>query len=338
MKNKTIYIIGNGFDMHHGYKSGFADYGNWLKENHKDIYYSFESEWFDIPDCEDENGRRNSDWYNWWSSFEKRMGEITLRRYIENTAYIAFAEAADTEERRAYHIYAGERIADNDFSRLINQIKGTFREWIQTLHPGIGFKKLPIKTEEAFFINFNYTPTLERIYHVRKESILYIHGAADSEEYVLGHGKLYSEIEEMAESDEECPANIPVEDIEQWYNAHTDDFMTDQVRQKAIERFCELRKDVEQIIEDNKDTFNKFGTIEQIKIYGFSFSDIDTSYLYEIISHINVNETKWEISYFSNTDKENIDRFIKEARLPEKMITKIRLTDIQIDPQLKLFD
>lgn len=109
-------------------------------------------------------------------------------------------------------------------------------------------------------------------------------------------------------------------------------------KQKAIERFCELRKDVEQIIEDNKDTFNKFGTIEQIKIYGFSFSDIDTPYLYEIISHINVNETKWEISFFSNTDKENIDRFIKEARLPEKMITKIRLTDIQIDPQLKLFD
>lgn len=332
MNGKKLYIIGNGFDLHHRYKSGFCDYGRWLKEKHEDIYNSLESEWFNIPD-EDEDS--NYEWRNWWSNFENNIGEISLRRYIENTADIAFFEAADAEERRAHHIYAGERIANSDFLRLANQINGTFKEWIQTLHPGVEFKKLPIEAENAFFINFNYTPTLEKTYQISKDSIFYVHGSIDSEEYILGHGKSYVEIAEMAESDSECPTDIPIEEMAQWYNAHTDDYMTDQVKQKAIEQLYGLRKNVEQIIENNKEIFKGFESVEQINIYGFSFSNIDIPYLFEIISHINLNKVKWEISYFCDTDNANIDRFIRSANIPPRMVTKIRLTDIQIDPQLE---
>ena len=33
-----LYIIGNGFDMHHGIKSGYSNYRKWLEENDSDLY------------------------------------------------------------------------------------------------------------------------------------------------------------------------------------------------------------------------------------------------------------------------------------------------------------
>ena len=35
---KSLYIIGNGFDIHHGIKSRYSDYREWLKEYDFDLY------------------------------------------------------------------------------------------------------------------------------------------------------------------------------------------------------------------------------------------------------------------------------------------------------------
>ena len=239
-----LYIIGNGFDLHHKYRSGLADYGRWLMENHFDIYNSFE-EWFDIPVYDEDDNDQYKEWKNWWSYFEQRLGELSIRHYIEEASVRAFNEATQVEERRAYDTYAGERIADTELSNLIVQIKGTFRDWIQSLHPGEKWFRLPIERESSLFLTFNYTPTLESIYKIQRENILYIHGSIDSEEYILGHGLSYQEIEENCESGEECPDDISVEEMEEWYNSHSDDFMTEQAKRIAIERMVDLRKDVE---------------------------------------------------------------------------------------------
>ena len=35
---RNLYIIGNGFDIHHCIPSRYADYLNWLKNNKKTTY------------------------------------------------------------------------------------------------------------------------------------------------------------------------------------------------------------------------------------------------------------------------------------------------------------
>ena len=332
---KHLYIIGNGFDLHHKYRSGLTDYGKWLMENHPNIYYSFE-EWFDIPVYDEDDDTKYDEWKNWWSYFEQRLGEIAIRSFIEDASYRAFNEAAQAEERRAYHIYGGERIADNELKNLINNIKGTFSEWIRSLTPGEKWYRLPLEKESSLFLTFNYTPTLETIYRISKERILYIHGSIESEEYILGHGLSYQEIESQCESDDECSDCNTLEEIEQWYRSHADDFMTEQVKEVAIQRMYDLRKDVNVIIADNHTFFEQLKDIRVIHIYGFSFSPIDMPYIHTIISNIDTETVIWEINFFSERDKENIENFIEKVDIPKDNVKLIRLTDIQLDPQLKI--
>lgn len=335
-KPKNLYVIGNGFDLHHKYNSGLADYGKWLMNNHLNIYYSFE-EWFDIPVYDEDDNDQYKEWKNWWSYFEQRLGELPMRNYIEDASFRAFNEAIQVEERRADDTYAGERIADTELSNLIAQIKGSFREWIQSLHPGEKWFRLPIEQESSLFLTFNYTPTLEVIYKIKRENILYIHGSIDSDEYILGHGLSYQEIVDKCESGEECPDNLSLEEMEEWYNSNSDDFITEQAKEIAIERMADLRKDVEQIIEDNYSFFENLSELKNIHIYGFSFSPIDLSYIYTIISKVDIQTVKWEISFFTDTNKANIENFIELVNIPKENVRLIRLTDIQLDPQLKIF-
>ena len=335
-KPKNLYVVGNGFDLHHKYRSGLADYGKWLMDNHPDIYSSFE-EWFDIPIYDEDDTDQYKEWKNWWSYFEQRLGELSIRNYIEDASFCAFNEAIQVEERRAYDTYAGERIADTELSNLIAQIKGTFREWIQSLLPGEKWFRLPIERESSLFLTFNYTPTLETIYKIQRENILYIHGSIDSEEYILGHGLSYQEIVDNCESGEECPDNLPIEEMEEWHDSHSDDFITEQAKKIAIERMSDLRKDVEQIIEANQSFFENLNKIKIIHIYGFSFSPIDLPYLYAIIAKVDLHAVQWEINFFTETDKTNIEHFMESSSISKENVQLIRLTDIQLDPQLKIF-
>jgi len=41
--NDKLYIIGNGFDLHHGIKTNYVDFRNYLEENFPDLFDSLES-------------------------------------------------------------------------------------------------------------------------------------------------------------------------------------------------------------------------------------------------------------------------------------------------------
>lgn len=152
----------------------------------------------------------------------------------------------------------------------------------------------------------------------------------------MGHGLSYQEIESQCESDDECSDCNTLEEIEQWYRSHADDFMTEQVKEVAIQRMYDLRKDVNVIIADNHTFFEQLKDIRVIHIYGFSFSPIDMPYIHTIISNIDKETVIWEINFFSERDKENIENFIEKVDIPKDNVKLIRLTDIQLDPQLKI--
>lgn len=53
---KTLYLIGNGFDIHHSIPSRYSNYQNWLEEN---------------------------DMLNWLKANRKKMVERSLREYYQ---------------------------------------------------------------------------------------------------------------------------------------------------------------------------------------------------------------------------------------------------------------
>ena len=40
-----LYIIGNGFDLHHGINSSYFEYRIWLKKHYEDIYCEIEQDY-----------------------------------------------------------------------------------------------------------------------------------------------------------------------------------------------------------------------------------------------------------------------------------------------------
>jgi hypothetical protein len=69
----TLYIIGNGFDLHHGIPSAYKDFGTFVKPNDPEIYGLIE-EYFGIDD-------------GFWSDFEARLAHFdadTLSEYASN--------------------------------------------------------------------------------------------------------------------------------------------------------------------------------------------------------------------------------------------------------------
>lgn len=65
---KHLYIIGNGFDLHHKINSSYKNFQQWMYENNPDIIEKVD-EIYGI--CDDE----------WWSDFENQLASLDAIRY-----------------------------------------------------------------------------------------------------------------------------------------------------------------------------------------------------------------------------------------------------------------
>lgn len=81
---KHLYIIGNGFDIHHSINSSYSNYRNWLEENEPDIYSQL-CDLYGVSTDEDEA-------HEWWSDFENMLSEIDLYDY--HLLYLLFVKVA----------------------------------------------------------------------------------------------------------------------------------------------------------------------------------------------------------------------------------------------------
>lgn len=73
---KNLYIIGNGFDLHHDIKSSYGHFSNWLRENDNTVY----QEMINLYGEEIVNG-------DWWNDFESNLGYLNFREIIEHHSW-----------------------------------------------------------------------------------------------------------------------------------------------------------------------------------------------------------------------------------------------------------
>ena len=62
---KHLYIIGNGFDIHHGINSSYRNFRDWMYENEPTIINDVEETY---GCCDDE----------WWADFENQLGTLDV--------------------------------------------------------------------------------------------------------------------------------------------------------------------------------------------------------------------------------------------------------------------
>lgn len=297
-KAKHLYIIGNGFDLHHGIPSRYSDFRQWLYQEHNGIIDD------NFHGCDNDE---------WWNDFESHIADINIKSIameetMQNRPNFGSDGLRDEDYYNAEY-YAGERI-----QWIYTTIKKALFRWASQLPINVQ-EIIKIQKEDAIFLTFNYTLTLEKKYHIPSNKILHIHGSTDNanENIVFGHDSSYEDIKSKVTPYLE---NDDIEDI--------DGYILNRTTDECISFVSDYQKPVLETIDQHHEWFQSLHSITNIHVYGHSFGDIDEPY-FEYISEItSSNNVFWEISAFSETDRKRIEQFVLSQK-----IANYKIIDLQ---------
>ena len=306
---ESLYIIGNGFDLHHKIQCKYSDFHKWLCLNNPML----ENRLFQVYELHHND---------FWSSFETNLGALTVESILEGYVYapmLIFAKHANGDmialETDNYTGSIGE--IGYTLERLFNNLQIAFADWISQLEGANPIYKVQIDKSKSSFISFNYTQTLEQIYGVNPSDILYIHGcSARNNNLIFGHNL------------------TPEKLLENWRNNYSEEELETLI--EAANEMSIIFKDVKGIIDRHNAYWETIRNIQSIHIWGLSLSEVDMPY----ISHIRTivsNDVKWEFSWHTQTDKDMVKKVIE--RLQIKNYSLITLNDLLCDnnSQMVLF-
>lgn len=245
---KHLYIIGNGFDLFTGFRTSYADFKRWLEINYVFVYekmkaaYNMEGEW--------------------WNNFEVNLGELDIHQYVRNfTPPEKSAEEIIKQiEERNNHLNSTSLIPDLHIeSTCARRLRGLpdilqhcFERWVADCQSIITTPQyVYIEKDDSYFINFNYTDTLEWLYKIPDEKVLHIHGRASKhDKLIFGHNKYI----------------------------HGGMFEGVDVDQTCLELSKYLKNPYEYIFTHNK-LPDILSNVEFVHVYGLSLSPVDENYL-----------------------------------------------------------
>lgn len=321
-KNKPLYVIGNGFDLHHGLKTGYYDFGEYLRTNDSDLYELLEK-YIAFP-SQDES---------LWGQFEENLANLDIDGIIDdNNVYLP---DISSEDFRARDLHAFPNTMMNLCEKLTADLVQGFEDFIlKTVYNESVSERLIALNKNAQYLSFNYTNTLERLYNVSRDNILYIHTCAfhGSGDIILGHG-----IKPDNFGNEPTPPDgLTDEEMDRWMEEQNDnyDYSFDEGMEQLYRYFTATYKPTAAIIKANQSFFKKLAGVEQVYIFGLSFSSVDLPYLKELVKNVSV-KVKWTISYWSENKVAGLKNTLKAIGM--KNIEFIKLDELLEDnKQLKL--
>lgn len=266
MTSVRLYVIGNGFDLYHGIPSSYRDFAAYLERADWAIHRMV-GEYF-AGDAA------------FWADFENRLAEFDADQAVD------YASQFLDDKGHGDFQYELEQIGTG----LSTGLTARFGEWIRTLKipPRASVDRLLRVDPTARFLSFNYTTTLEEVYAVPRESILYLHGrAADpTETLVLGHGW-----ERRPEDSLNFTPDGPDDDwrVRQGIE-HIDDF------------FAATFKPTGALIARHAGFFEALSPVSEILIMGHSLAEVDQPYLETIMDQVDLKTTRWTVSVHNDLD------------------------------------
>lgn len=291
-----LFIVGNGFDLHHGIESRYKDFKKYAWRHTDGNGYYLGALETCYPIKEDK-----SDELLLWCDLEKALGEPDVRAiFVEATQDI---EPEEDHEIR----YQAQMEDETPFllRPMFDTLHSVFEKWVKSLDINVEpDESIPYFDRNGLFLQFNYTETLETVYKIDKSRITYIHGRRNTkDELVLGH----------------CE-NIIGRD----YLSDDPMIYEYQAFDSIAEAINEQRKQVSDIIIQHKDFWQSLHQIDRVVIYGHSLSKVDTPYLKEICYKVQP-DSEWYFSlHYSNESEKHselikVENFIREMNLEREL-------------------
>lgn len=278
--SQRLYVIGNGFDLHHRIPSRYIDFGRYVEATAPEVFGHIR-EYLAVDD-------------KFWNVFEERLATFDSDTVIDYAEQFLVSYGAE-DWSDAYHHdfeYEIQRIVEG----LSTDLRRSFAAWVRTL-PMPAPDSVPLVRcidPSARFLSFNYTPTLQHLYGVADSQILHIHGRSTDPDgdIVLGHG-WERDVEETLsrQVDEETDTRVA------GGYALIDSYSTDTF------------KPTERIMARNRPFFDGLGSVDEVFVLGHSLADVDAPYIREIIAKV-APSCRWTISFYEEPPPE-IERFQK---------------------------
>lgn len=321
---KTLYIIGNGFDLYHGLDTKYQSFGMFLQDKHCELY-DYLIEFYGLPYLDPEE--EDSYYDPLWADFENALADLDFEYILdENSDFLPNIASDDFRDR---DLHSFQQVMEDIVDNLTAKMYEAFKEFILNVKFPKDVNGIQLKIDpDAFFLNFNYTDTLERFYRVSDSRILYIHNKATSADIlVLGHG---TDPKEFKSKEEIQPDGLSEEEIYEWQQQIADnyDYSYDSGKEELLTYFSKSYKSTEEIIQNNQNFFSKLKNIKNIIVLGHSISNVDQPYFKKILHSIEDINTVWTASYHGN--KEPIYDHLIEIGLSDKQIDLITLSEIKV--------
>lgn len=268
---KRLYVIGNGFDLHHGIPSSYGQFGEFLEKRDSEVYRSV----VDYLHAENDD---------FWSTFEQNLAHLDKDQLLKDASQSLVGYGAEDWSDAYHHDYQYEiqQVVEHLSSKLVKR----FTEWICQLSipsPGTYSRPLLKLDCDALFFSFNYTSTLAKLYNVPSKNIWHIHGTAQEGKLVLGHAW------EEQRNDENYVDSDSIDVRVQQGDAIVESY------------FKKTFKPTEKIITDAAENFKMLSDINEIYILGHSLGEVDIPYFQEIIRNTPIDKVKWKVSYYEDS-------------------------------------
>ena len=112
-----LYIVGNGFDLHHGVKSSYAAFGEYLREVDSDTYAQLER-YFTVDE-------------QFWGEFEEQLAHLDTDSLLDDATVFLASYGADDWSDSGHHDYEYE--LDRVVSAISSTLRLRFSEWVRKI-------------------------------------------------------------------------------------------------------------------------------------------------------------------------------------------------------------
>ena len=287
MSSNHLFIIGNGFDLWHklptSYKDFYGQYKGYLDQIEHYFSYGLQEE-------------------ELWSDFENVLGQFDESTLIDENDFMDFSG----DEFPTQQMYGLEDAVDNFSRDIINDITDSFTEWLK----GISLNKLAqqmVFPDQARYISFNYTSTLQQLYAVLETNVNHIHGSlGQSSSLIFGHTETVVHA-----------------------RAEEDTYYTEAINhgRKVLEV---LQKPVNDIIRSNLIPWlNKNGNISVITVIGHSLNNIDLPYFSRIVDEF--PDAHWQCYSFSQEEALAHSSILQQIGVPKNNLRVGTYTELVQD-------
>ncbi|MHA2760720.1 bacteriophage abortive infection AbiH family protein [Vibrio harveyi] len=294
-----LYIIGNGFDIHHKLDTYYTTFGLYLKEHNREVY-DLLVDHFGFSDLVPTDKESMSD--PLWSEFEHSLSLLDTSTVMEN--FEDYLPVYSSDDFRDSDRYSFEIEMERVLGQLTTDLYACFKKFILSVKLPTLNRELAVNLDrDALYLTFNYTNTLNHYYDIPDDNVLFIHEKAqvDDVELVLGHGVDPKNFEDKPAVP---PADLSHEDYDRWCQDQADQYDDSYERGKdMINRYFTVTfKGTDKIIDRNSEFFDSLSSIEEVFVLGHSLAEVDLPYFRKIVSSVNP-DIKWTVSYYLDTDR-----------------------------------